>query len=225
MADDTSSAEANGTIYTELIVIRHGQTIWNTERRMQGHTNTALSDLGRAQARALAERMRTETFNHLYSSDLSRAHDTAIAIASVTGHSIRLDPRLRERGFGIFEGLNRTDMQERHPDEYARFSERDPDYAVPGGESPRAFFERSLSCFEELVERHRGERIVVVAHGLLLDTLYRAAHGLGLGKRHQLDLTNASLNIFRHADGRWEIIAWADSEHLKAVPGHPGPGY
>lgn len=202
---------------TELIVIRHGQTIWNSERRMQGHTDTELSALGRAQAHALALRMQTHAFDHLYSSDLSRAHDTARAIATLTGHRIRIDTRLRERGFGIFEGLNREEMESRHPHEYARFRDRDPDYAVPGGESPRAFYERSLACFQDLVERHRGERIVAVAHGLLLDTLYRVVHGLGLGKRHQLDLTNASLNIFRHAAGRWEIVTWADSTHLQTI--------
>lgn len=211
-------------VATELIVIRHGQTVWNSERRMQGHTDTALSPLGRAQAQALAARMQDMRFDHLYSSDLSRAHDTARAIAALTGHAIRIDRRLRERGFGIFEGLNREEMEARYPAEYERFRDRDPDYAVPGGESPRAFYERSLACFRELVERHRGGRVVAVAHGLLLDTLYRATHDLGLGKRHQLDLTNASLNVFRHVEGRWHIVSWADSTHLANITAPPG-GY
>ena len=84
---------------TELILIRHGQTVWNSERRMQGQRNSALSALGRAQARALARRMQSESFDHLYSSDLDRALETAQAIAETTGHEIRIDARLRERSF------------------------------------------------------------------------------------------------------------------------------
>jgi len=203
------------TIDTELVVIRHGETLWNSEHRMQGQRDSALSEVGRAQARALGKRMQTERFAHLYSSDLIRAFETAKAIADVTGHEIRIDTSLRERSFGMFEGLTRAEMAERHPEEYARFRARDPDYALPGGESPRAFHERCMGCFTEIANRHRGERVVVVAHGLLLASLYRVVHGLDLQQPRTLDLINAGLNIFRYSESRWHIVIWADQTHLQ----------
>jgi len=203
--------------HTEFVVIRHGETVWNSERRMQGQRDSALSERGRAQARALGARMRAERFDFLYSSDLVRAHETALAIAAVTGHEVRIDPRLRERAFGIFEGLTRAEMESLHPAEYERFRLRDPDYIVPGGESPRAFYQRSMACFLDLSERHRGCRIVIVAHGLLLDSLYRAAHDLDLTAPRGLDLFNAGLNTFRHREGRWQMLAWGDRAHLANI--------
>ena len=200
---------------TELVVIRHGETLWNSEHRMQGQQDSALSERGQAQARALGKRMRTERFAHLYSSDLVRAFETAKAISDVTGHEIRIDMRLRERSFGIFEGLTRAEMAARHPEEYARFRTRDPDYALPGGESPRAFHERCMGCLTELANRHLGERIVVIAHGLLLASLYRVVHGLDLQQPRTLDLVNAGLNVFHYSEHRWHILTWADRTHLQ----------
>ena len=201
---------------TELVLIRHGETVWNSERRMQGQRNSALSERGRAQARALAMRLRNEPFDVLYSSDLDRARETAEAIAAATGHEIRIDPRLRERCFGIFEGLTRDEMKERHPEEYARFRARDPDYCMPGGESARTFHERCMAVLHEIVAKHTERRIVVVAHGLLLVALYRAAHALELTEpRAQLELINASLNVFGHSDQGWRMLAWADQAHLQ----------
>jgi len=184
---------------------------------MQGQMNSELSELGRAQARALGKRMRNERFDVLYSSDLLRAHQTAQAIADETGHEILPDVRLRERAFGIFEGLTHTEMKERNPEEYVLFRKRDPDYSVPGGETPRQFYERSLACFHELAARHPGARVVVVAHGLILDTLYRAAHGHDLTASRTLELINASLNVFHHANDGWRMIAWGDRAHLETV--------
>ena len=211
------AGESPDPAHTELVVIRHGETVWNSERRMQGQTNSVLSARGRAQALALGQRMRSERFDFLYSSDLSRAHETAQAIGAVTGHEVRLDRRLRERGFGIFEGLTRAEMETRYPAEFERFRLRDPDYTIPGGESPRAFYERSMTCFLDLIERHRGRRMVIVAHGLLLDSLYRAAHDLDLLAPRSLDLVNAGLNTFRHHDGRWQMLVWGDRAHLDNI--------
>jgi probable phosphoglycerate mutase len=203
---------------TALILIRHGQTVWNSEHRRLGQRNSALSELGRAQARAVAKRLQGEAFDQLYSSDLERALETARTIAAATGHEVRVDPRLRERCFGIFEGLTRDEMKERHPAEYARFRERDPDYCMPGGESARSFHGRCMAVLHEIVGRHVGQRVVVVAHGLLLVALYRAAHALELTEpRTQLELVNASLNVFGYADQRWRLIAWADQAHLQDV--------
>ena len=203
--------------HTELIVVRHGETTWNADRRMQGQQDSPLSERGLAQARALGARFVAEPFDHLYSSDLARAYQTAAAIAERTGHEINVDTRLRERAFGIFEGLTAAEMAARHPEEYARFHARDPDYALPGGECTREFFTRSMACFNEIGERHTGERVVVVAHGMLLDALYRAARGLDLIAARDVDLINASLNVFRFDRVGWEVLHWGDCSHLAEI--------
>lgn len=201
---------------TTLIVIRHGETEWNRERRMQGTTDTRLSDLGRAQAQALGLRLAGHGFTALYSSDLSRARDTARAIAEHTGRTVLTDPRLQERRFGIFEGLVAAEIKARYPEEHARFASRDPDYEVPGGESAGAFTVRCLGCLSEIAGRHPGNEVVVVTHGLVLDSLYRAAHGLGHGEPRPVPLINASVNLFGYGASAWRMVLWGDVSHLKA---------
>jgi probable phosphoglycerate mutase len=199
---------------TSLIVIRHGETEWNRERRMQGTTDTRLSDLGRVQAHALGRRLKERDFTALYSSDLSRARDTARAIAEHTGRKLVVDPRLQERRFGIFEGLLAVEIRERYPEEHARFASRDPDYEVPGGESASAFTARCLGCLAEIAGRHPGEEVVVVSHGLVLDALYRAAHGLAHGEPRPVPLVNASVNHFGYGASTWRMMSWGDVSHL-----------
>ena len=152
-----------------LTLIRHAETIWNRERRMQGQTDTPLSDVGRMQAAALGERLAKESFVALYSSDLTRAWDTAHAIAQRTGHDVIAAPELRERRFGVFEGLTHAEIAERHPEELQRFQSRDPDYVVPGGECAREFHAR---CLGLLVKMCRGDR--ETAEDLLGRALYKA---------------------------------------------------
>jgi probable phosphoglycerate mutase len=201
---------------TTLIVIRHGETAWNRERRMQGTTDTQLSDVGREQASAVGRRLAGRAFAALYTSDLSRARDTAHAIARHTGLDFVTDPRLQERRFGIFEGLTAEEIVARFPDEHARFASRDPDYAVPGGESARSFTQRCIGCLAEIAGRHPGHEVVVVTHGLVLDSLYRAAHGLDHGARRPVPLINASLNVFGYDGAAWRLEVWGDISHLAA---------
>jgi probable phosphoglycerate mutase len=203
-------------IETRLVVIRHGETEWNRERRMQGTTDTRLSDLGRNQAQALGRRLASHGFTALYSSDLSRARDTAQAIAEHAGRNVVTDPRLQERRFGIFEGLLAAEIKARYPEEHARFASRDPDYEVPGGESASAFVARCLGCLSEIAGRHAGEEVVVVTHGLVLDSLYRAALGLGHGEPRPVPLINASVNLFGYGASAWRMVVWGDVSHLKA---------
>jgi probable phosphoglycerate mutase len=201
---------------TTLIVIRHGETAWNREKRMQGTTDTQLSDVGHEQARALGRRLAGRGFAALYTSDLARARDTARAIAEHTGRDPVMDPRLQERRFGIFEGLTSDEIIARYPEEHTRFASRDPDYAVPGGESARSFTQRCIGCLAELAARHRGDEVVVVTHGLVLDSLYRAAHGLDHGARRPVPLINASMNIFGYDGSVWRLELWGDISHLAA---------
>lgn len=199
---------------TTLILIRHGETLWNTERRMQGQLDSPLTERGVWQACRLGERLQSMPFAALYSSDLPRARLTAQRIAEVTGHAIIDDLRLRERHFGLFEGMTRAEMEKHDAEIYARFMSRDPHYAVPGGESPAGFFGRCRTALEELAARHAGQTIAVVTHGLVLDAAYRAASGLALDAPRPVPLVNASLNWFDCDGGRWSAGRWGDADHL-----------
>jgi probable phosphoglycerate mutase len=201
-------------IETTLVVVRHGETTWNREKRMQGVTDTQLSDVGRAQARALGRRLKEHSFAALYSSSLSRALHTARAIGEQTGREVVVDERLRERCFGIFEGLTASEIRERYPNEHAAFASHDPEYEVPGGECASGFSRRCLGCLAEIAGRHPGEEVVVVSHGLVLDALYRAAHGLAHGAPRPVPLINASLNRFGYGAGTWKMDLWGDVGHL-----------
>src|SRR5688500_1894842 len=122
---------------TQLILLRHGETEWNSLGRLQGHQDSALNPEGLRQAEALAERLAPLSFQALYSSDLGRAVETARRIAARTGHALRQDTRLRERGVGILEGLTRQEAHQRHPAVFAEYKASRPDFVVPGGESSR----------------------------------------------------------------------------------------
>lgn len=200
---------------TEVLLVRHGETVWNQEGRMQGQHDSPLTDTGLRQGVQVARRLKDVAFTTLYSSDLGRAYRTAQSIATETGHEIVVDVRLRERHFGLFEGLTGPEMKERHPAEYARFAARDPDYAVPGGESAAGFQVRCIACFDDLARRHRDETIVVVAHGLVLDALYRAASGMPLDQPRGFPLLNCSINTFRCQHPGWTAVKVCDVDHLE----------
>lgn len=193
---------------------------------MQGHQDSPLSETGWRQARQLGQRMANVAFSVLYSSDLGRAQETARSVADVTGHEIAIDDRLRERHFGVFEGLTAGEIEARYPAEYACFKSHDPAYVVPGGESAQQFRERSIACLQELAERHAGDTIAVVTHGLVLDIAYRAAHAIALGEPRPVPLLNASLNIFHYGGQRWHCESWGDVGHLtgEAVTRFAGSG-
>jgi probable phosphoglycerate mutase len=201
---------------TELILVRHGETLWNQQGRMQGQKDSPLTELGVRQARQLARRLKAQAFAALYSSDLGRAYRTAASIAEETGHEIVADARLRERHFGVFEGMTHAEIEARHPDLHRRFATRDPHFAMPGGESAAEFHRRCLGCLAEIAARHEAAAVVVVAHGLVLDAVYRAALGMKLSEPRGFPLVNCSINRFGYDGGAWKALAVCDVSHLHA---------
>ena len=201
---------------TQIILIRHGETVWNQERRMQGHSDSPLSETGVRQAQLLARRLEQLEFGALYSSDSGRAHHTARSVAEVTGHEIVLEPRLRERHFGVFEGLTGSEIEASFPADYARFRSRDQAHVIPGGESPMQFRARVFACLHEIAGRHARELVVVVTHGLVLDVFYRAALGIPPELPRLHELVNAGINRLRYDGNAWHIEVWGDASHLDA---------
>jgi 2,3-bisphosphoglycerate-dependent phosphoglycerate mutase len=200
---------------TEIILIRHGQTVWNTERRMQGHSDSPLTEKGLRQAQLLAKHMAGLSFDALYSSDTGRAQETARCVAAATGHSLNVEPRLRERNFGVFEGLTRDEMIARYPDDYARFKSRDQHFAMPRGESGVAFRARAIACMDEIIARYPQQQVAIVTHGLVLDVFYRLAMGIPPEEPRIHELVNAGINRLRHDGSAWQIIVWGDASHLE----------
>jgi len=202
---------------TTFLVVRHGETRWNIDGRIQGHLDSDLTPTGRAQADALAARLAREPLHALYSSDLGRARATAAPIAALTGLAAVLDARLRERTYGVFESLTWTEIEARYPAEYARLATRDPAYVVPGGESAIAFRERLLARFAELAASHPGQCVAVVTHGGALGMLYRVATAMPLDAVRDYPLPNAGVNRFAWAGGRLLLEAWGDVAHLEVA--------
>jgi probable phosphoglycerate mutase len=204
---------------TRFIVVRHGETQWNVESRIQGQGDSPLTETGLAQAEAIASRLASERFDVLVASDLGRAMRTAAAIAAHGGHRIVPDPRLRERSFGAGEGMTYAEIDRAWPDAFSRVRETDPDMAVPGGESRRQFHERVRDAFAALAREHQGKRVAVVAHGGVLAALYRMIHDIPVGKPHAVPIANASYNAVAFDADAWAIEAWDDVDHLPgAVP-------
>lgn len=207
---------ADGEV-TELVVVRHGETVWNVEGRMQGHLDSALTETGLRQALALGQALAAERFDALYASDLERALRTAQIIAEQTGLAVVTDARLRERCLGIMQGMTFVEFEKAHPEEWTRFRARDPDYALPEGESMRRRGERTIACAEELARRHAGGRVLIVTHGSVLSGFMRHALGLGLSAKRRYSLFNAAINTFAVAPEThdWKLLSWGDVRHLR----------
>jgi probable phosphoglycerate mutase len=206
---------------TRICIIRHGETDWNLEKRIQGHTDIPLNDTGRAQALAMAFAAAHQHFHAIYSSDLQRAWETAEALALREDHQVKTLPQLRERHFGIFQGLTVAQGAERHPAAYAHYVTRDPDYDFETGESLRGFAARVAEGLDWLVRHHHGQTIAAVCHSGVLDLIYRRATGRPLVSPRDFQIPNCSLNWFRWDGSDWHLDAWGDRHHLSAVLAEP----
>lgn len=200
---------------TRVIALRHGETAWNVATRIQGQLDIGLNDTGREQARRLAAALAREGLDAVYASDLARAHDTGAVVARGAGLTLQTDTGLRERAFGQFEGLTFAEIQTRYPDAARRWRQRDPGFGPPGGETLAAFYRRAVSAVGALAARHRGEHIAVVAHGGVLDALYRAATRVSLDAPRTWQVGNACINRLLASDAGFVLVGWADDAHLE----------
>ena len=199
---------------TCFIVVRHGETAWNAEARIQGHLDSPLNEEGLAQALLVAERLAHEQFDQFYCSDLGRVLQTVHPLVDRTGKRPLPTTRLRERNLGVFQGLTGAECQRDWPQDYARFHARDPDHAMPGGESIRQLVARVSAFFDEAAAAHVGQRVLAVTHGGVLDALYRHATATPLDRVRDFPIYNASLNWLRHSSAGWGIERWGDISHL-----------
>lgn len=203
---------------TKLFLIRHGETIWNIERRYQGQKDSPLSEEGIRQGQITGRFLAERKVDAVYSSDLSRAVKTAEAIAHHHGLTPELDPRIREMSFGVWEGMTRDEIKQTFPDVfYARYKDS-MNTRIPGGELPHEVVERFQGFLNELVKTHQNETVVVVSHGGSLRFVIASLLHIPLEKSYCLHLSNAGISELlyqvTHKQCQWEAITLNSTGHL-----------
>ena len=202
---------------TVLTMVRHGETTWNAEGRIQGHLDLPLSATGMAQAAAIGRRLGGESFDAVLSSDLERALQTARPIVGHPGQAILRDARLRERHLGVLQGLTGEEAAIRQSQAWGVFKARNPESVLEGGETLGEFSQRVVGLINELLTTHVGQRLLLVTHGGVLDAAYRHATAMPLNALRNFPIYNASINVLRHRGGIWTVESWGDISHLPQV--------
>ncbi len=200
---------------TRICMVRHGETEWNTERRIQGHIDIGLNNTGLRQAELAGKCLRDAGIAAVYGSDLKRAWVTAQTIAASVGLVPIAVPEMRERCYGIFEGLTYAEAKARHPEAYAFFEARDTNYAYGHGESLKALFARVTGKLIEIATAHPGQSVVVVSHGGVLDIVNRFVRGSSLETPRDFLIPNAGINWIAVVDGAWRLETWGETVHLQ----------
>ncbi|WP_343722425.1 histidine phosphatase family protein [Herbaspirillum seropedicae] len=204
---------------TEILLIRHGETDWNVDKRLQGHIDIGLNAAGQRQVLALGEALAAEGIDAVFASDLQRARDTAQAVAGAAGLTVQIDAGLRERCYGAFEGLRHSEIEARYPDAYRQWKARDPDFRYPAGErvaeTMREFYERSVQAMQRVLASGRYGKVAIVTHGGVLECVHHWASQTSFAQPRTFDIFNASVNRL-HWDGqRAHIRSWGEIGHLQ----------
>lgn len=204
---------------TEIWVVRHGETPWNVERRVQGWQDTPLNDKGIQQAHALGKHLAKlhqsgASIDAIYSSDLTRAHHTAQIAGKAIGLTPIIDKGIRERHFGVLQGLIFHTMEEHQPEAAKIWRNRDPEAELPEGESLGTFHRRVVKALDDIAAKHTGQRVMVVSHGGAMDIIWRHASQVDLQAPRQTPMQNASINRIEITSNGWRIIDWGDVSHL-----------
>ncbi len=200
---------------TRIIAIRHGETAWNVDARLQGHLDVELNAKGFWQADRVARALADESIDAIYTSDLMRAWHTASAIEKAVGAPVTANQGLRERGFGSYEGKTYAELEAQWPDAALRWRKREPDWAPPGGETLLDLRQRVSKTVAALAQRHTGGQIVMVAHGGVMDVLYRLATGQDLQAPRTWHLGNAAINRLLWTAEGLTLVGWGDVSHLE----------
>ena len=199
-----------------LMLVRHGETDWNVQRRYQGQTDVPLSGLGRQQAELIAGRLAGEKIDAMYASDLSRAWETAQITAGKSGLEVVPEPRLRELKFGILEGLTFDEAEAQHPEMIAAWLD-DFTKTPEGAETIQAFRERIVSLLDGLKENHDEQTVLLVGHGGSLSEILRVVLELSQEKRWYLELENVSLSEVSISEDYVSLKRLNDTCHLAVL--------
>lgn len=199
---------------TRITALRHGETAWNLATRIQGQLDISLNETGYWQAEQAGIALAGEQIDAIISSDLSRAYETALAVAKHHGLSVQVDHGLREREFGSFQGKTFTEIEAQMPNEAGLWRKRVPDFSPGGGESLLLFRERVTQCIRRLSAQNLGKSIIIVSHGGVMDVIYREAMHLELQAPRTWQLGNASINRVLWNGEHFSMVGWSDTSHL-----------
>ncbi len=204
----------------KIYLIRHGETTWNREKRLQGHLDIGLNDRGYWQADRLGEYLASRSIAAVISSDLSRAVDTAKAVARHHDVTLQYDQRLRERHYGLMQGLSHEEIAEQHPRNHLAWKNREIHFQPASGESLQQFYDRVIESAIFWARQYQNQDIAMVAHGGVLDCLNRAATGKTLEVARDFEILNASLNTLNFSDDSFELIEWGNVSFLNDPNSH-----
>ncbi len=202
---------------TEITIIRHGETIWNAQQRIQGHRNSKLSENGIRQAGLVAKSLAKREFDVLISSDLERAAETAGIINKLLQLPLEYNENMRERSFGIVEGMTLAEMKEKFPREYRSYKEREPGFKFSGGESIEQLFNRVTSEIEAIARKFENKKVLIVSHGLVLETMMYKTFNIKLNSPRVFSINNSSISSFYIDRDNWFLKEWGVIEHLVSL--------
>ena len=204
---------------TRFCLVRHGETDWNAERRLQGHTDIDLNPRGIAQAAQMAKAIKAIDlqFDVLYTSDLQRAAKTANAIETLFNTKAIVDRDLRERHLGVLQGVSTAEAPQFDAELWKSHLRRDINEELRGGESIAKFAQRIHQALEKIRQQHLGKTVLLVSHGGALDMMYRLASKQALDAEKAVSVPNASLNWISHDGQSWRVDRWADTSHLDGL--------
>lgn len=206
---------------TNVLLVRHGQSKGNAERRFGGHTATPLSARGHRQAELTARTLKSESLTAIYSSDLARAIETARPLSNLTRLPIQSTNAFRERSVGVMEGLTFEAAAQQHPEQYAALLRRDFEHVLTGGESYRQLLDRAREKLDEIIEQNRGGKIAVFSHTGTICIL--ALHLMGALDSPELKpvwISSANCGITRFElrdDGFVRVLTVNDTSHLSGM--------
>ena len=202
---------------TEITIIRHGETIWNAQQRIQGQRNSKLSENGIRQAGLVAKSLAKREFDVLISSDLERAAETAGIINKLLQLPLEYNENMRERSFGIVEGMTLAEMKEKFPREYRSYKEREPGFKFSGGESIEQLFNRVTSEIEAIARKFENKKVLIVSHGLVLETMMYKTFNIKLNSPRVFSINNSSISSFYIDRDNWFLKEWGVIEHLVSL--------
>lgn len=207
---------------TDLVLVRHGETIWHAENRYAGSSDVPLTPRGRLQAEELASWAATAHLAGVWTSTLNRARRTAAPCADAVEARLVVDARLRELDFGVGEGLTRAEMRQRFPEALDAFIADPAAHHLPDGEDPAAAARRFVDCLREIARRHADGRVLVVAHGTIIRLALCRLMGLPLGRYRQVFpiIDNCAVTEIRLDVDRFSLLAF--NARLAQQPSPPG---
>lgn len=194
-----------------LYCVRHGQSVFNAENRIQGQLDPPLSDLGRRQAQATADRLGKFPIEAVYASPLDRAHSTAEPLALALGLEIQTDDRLKEINVGIYQGMLWAEVREQHPEFTEKWTTQDPDFVIPEGESRRQLMQRGAEVLT-MIQEAGHQHVAIVSHGAILTAAFKALFGIPV-ELNPFSLHNASITKIKW-DGQYRMRLYNHVQHL-----------